>query len=266
MNRTISFVSRYFFAALSCLYLFIVGFIKSRNRALISKICAHFGYVQKSDKAIIPKIALSEAAPENLPIQITETTHADGNISLLELIIINRLIIKYKPHKIFEIGTFDGRTTINMAVNSSPDTKIYTLDLPKDKIHSTKLPIIPGDKVYINKETSGARYSIKDNAHKIIQLYGDSATFDFTPFYNTMDFIFVDGSHAYDYILNDSRQALKMLNHGHGVIIWHDYAEGWNGIIRALNKLYSAGEEFKNMRCITETSLVYLAVNSQTSY
>lgn len=264
MNRIIGFILRYFFAAISCLYLFIIGFIKSGNRALISTICTHFGYVQKSDEAIIPKIALSEVVSESLTVQITETTHVDGNISLPELIVINKLIIKHNPHNIFEIGTFDGRTTINMAANSSPDARIYTLDLPKDKIHSTKLPIVPGDKMYINKELSGARYVGKDNVHKIIQLYGDSAVFDFAPFHNTIDFVFIDGSHAYDYILNDSRQALKMLNNGCGIIVWHDYLEAyWNDVVRALNELYLAGKEFKNMKHITGTSLAYLVINSQ---
>ena len=43
-----------------------------------------------------------------------------------------------------------------------------------------------------------------------------------------MDFIFVDGSHSYDYVLNDSRKALSLLRGGKGIILWHDYP-GWTG-------------------------------------
>jgi predicted O-methyltransferase YrrM len=40
-----------------------------------------------------------------------------------------------------------------------------------------------------------------------------------------MDFVFIDGSHDYDYVLNDSEVALKLLRNGRGVIVWHDYRE-----------------------------------------
>lgn len=52
---------------------------------------------------------------------------------------------------IFEIGTFDRRTTLNMAYNSPLDTKIYTLDLPKEQKYSAKLPLDPYDRNFIGK-------------------------------------------------------------------------------------------------------------------
>jgi hypothetical protein len=93
---------------------------------------------------------------------------------------------------------------------------------------------------------------------KICQLYGDSATFDFTPFFG-MDFIFIDGSHSYEYVLNDSRKAIQLLREGKGVILWHDYAtEWWEGVTKALNDLYLNDSEFKDLKWIAGTSLVYL--------
>jgi hypothetical protein len=150
-----------------------------------------------------------------------------------------------------------------MASNCSHEAKVYTLDLPKDKLYSTKLPIVPGDKgdkMFIDKEISGSRYLGKDCERKIIQLYGDSATFDFSPFFNMMDFIFIDGSHSYEYVLNDSKQALKLLRNGKGVILWHDY-DLWGGVTKALDKLYLEDRKFKGLKHIEGTSMVCLSLN-----
>ena len=66
---------------------------------------------------------------------------------------------------------------------------------------------------------------------------GDSATFDFSPFYQEIDLIFIDGSHQYNYVKVDSENAFKMLRPG-GVIIWDDYATvQWPGVTKALNEL-----------------------------
>src|SRR6185369_3239039 len=36
------------------------------------------------------------------------------------------------------------------------------------------------------------------------------------------DLIFIDGSHAYSYVKNDTEKALRMLKEG-GLLLWHDY-------------------------------------------
>jgi len=46
------------------------------------------------------------------------------------------------------------------------------------------------------EETSGTRYRGTVWEHKIQQLYGDSAAFDYTPYQGKIDFVFVDGSHT----------------------------------------------------------------------
>jgi hypothetical protein len=61
------------------------------------------------------------------------------------------------------------------------------------------------------KAGSGARYRGSDVSNRIIQLYGNSATFEFAPYRDTIDLAFVDGSHSYDYVISDSRNALQLL-------------------------------------------------------
>jgi len=254
---------RYIYALLSCFYLFFVGFLFPKNRGLIYQICAHFGLDIKIKKVppIIPKAKLSEVIDVQLPVQVIEIEGVYGNTSLSELSIVNLFVKMSKPNSIFEIGTFDGRTTLNLAINSPPDAKVYTIDLPKDSAISTALPVTPRDKVCIHRNVTGARYRNKDEnvfpeKDKIIQLYGDTATFDFTPYFNKMDMIFIDGAHSYEYVLNDSKIALKLLKNGKGVIIWHDY-DGWDGVTKALNELRSQNPEF-NFLHIEGTRLVCL--------
>ena len=74
-----------------------------------------------------------------------------------------------------------------------------------------------------------------------------------------MDFVFVDASHAYDHVLSDSINALKMLRNGVGIIAWHDY--GWQDVAPALNKLFIENGYLRPMRHIQDTSLVYVKLS-----
>ncbi|MEW5803402.1 MAG: class I SAM-dependent methyltransferase [bacterium] len=257
MKRAMRFMGQYFRAAGSCLYLFTIGFSSSRHRSFISTICYHFG-CKGAVRTLIPRAKLSEIFSEDLSIQLYGLNQVDGDISPMELMAIVLFIRKYRPLEVFEIGTFDGRTTLNMAGNCSVESKIYTLDLPKSGLYSTALALDPGDRAYVDKETSGTRYRGTEFAGRITQFYEDSAKFDFSPFYEKIDLVFVDGSHAYDYVMHDTEEALQMTKGANqSIILWHDYGE-WDGVTRALNERYSTDRRFASMRHIEGTSLVYL--------
>ena len=72
---------------------------------------------------------------------------------------------------------------------------------------------------------------------KITQLFGDSKSFDAAPYAGQCDLVFVDGSHAYSYVKNDTEKALAMTRPG-GVILWHDYRgpRRTKGVYQALNE------------------------------
>jgi len=262
LQRTFGFLFRYGYALASSVYLFTLGLAKNRNRILIGSIASHFGYVRIRTK--LPKVSLSSLTAEETAIQVREAIGSDGNVTLLELIAIVKLVQKHSPRRLMELGTFDGRTTLNLAANSPPDAEVFTLDLPQDDLHNAQLPLAAWDKHYIKKDVSGARYQGADCAGKIIQLFGDSATFDFSPYLQTVDFVFIDASHAYEYVLSDSRAALKMLRRGDGsgtkVILWHDYGE-WEGATRALDELAGQGGDFQGLQQIAGTSLACLVLS-----
>ena len=84
-------------------------------------------------------------------------------------------------------------------------------------------------------------------------MYGDSATFDWSPHAGRAGIVFVDGSHAYDYARKDSETALRLVRPG-GVVLWHDYGV-WSGVTQALEELEAArGLGLVN---IAGTSLVF---------
>jgi predicted O-methyltransferase YrrM len=172
-------------------------------------------------------------------VRIHEPISRDGNVSLLELLVISRLVAARQPELIFEIGTFDGRTTLNLAANTKG--QVLTLDLPASEIDSTRLPIDPSDANYIDKPASGARFKGREEASRITQLLGDSASFDFTPWYGKVDLVFIDGAHSKEYVLNDTEKAQRLLRPGGGIILWHDYDASFDGVTLALHELAAGG-------------------------
>jgi len=226
-----------------------------RNSQLIGAISSHkkSKYKEIQDK-ILPILTIDEATDVSEP-ELIETEHLNGNVSLEELRCISKIVKFHQPKSIFEIGTFDGRTTMNMALNAR-DSELFTLDLPQKESYRTKFRIKKGDLTFIDKEVSGKRFIGTELEKRITQIYADSAKFDYSPYNDKIDLVFVDGSHTYEYVISDTEKALKLLKDGKGVIIWHDY--GWREVVTALNEFYINDINFKEIKNIANTSLAYL--------
>jgi predicted O-methyltransferase YrrM len=131
---------------------------------------------------------------------------------------------------------------------------VYTLDLPPDSA-ATALPVEELEVPYIQKAIRADR---PDMGSRIVQLHGDSATFDFSQFYGQIDFVFIDGSHSRSYVHNDSEVALKLVRDRPGTIVWHDYGTSWPGVTDALNSLYRTRPEFQGLQRVEGTTLALL--------
>ena len=189
-------------------------------------------------------------------IKIWEHEKENGNVRISELAILSAFAADCKDGtNLFEIGTFDGRTTLNLALNSPARCTIYTLDLPPDL--STMFSLAEGERHMVDKPKPGSRYERHRKTYpgaigKIHQLLGDSAAFDFSPYKDSCSLVFVDGSHHYDYVMSDSKAAMDMATVG-GIVIWHDYGI-WEDVTNALAALEQRGDY--GLRCIRGTSLV----------
>lgn len=204
----------------------------------------------------LPQISWVSCVNSRMP-RVWEHKQENGNVRISELGILSALAVDCKDcTNIFEIGTFDGRTTLNLAMNSPPRCQVYTLDLPPGQ--ETKFNMADGEGYIADDQKPGSRYEryrseFPSSISKIHQLLGDSATFDYTPYKDTCSLVFVDGSHVYDYAISDTRAAMGIVKKG-GVIIWHDYGI-WEGVTRAIEDLWE--REHYDLRNIRGTSLVY---------
>src|SRR5262249_7472680 len=137
------------------------------------------------------------------------------------------------PKTIFEIGTLRGYTTYHLGLNSPADATIYTLDLPAEH-SSPKLETTLVDDWHIEASQRDRKYFFDGTpeAAKIAPLFGDSASFDFSPFHGKVDLFFIDGAHSYEYVRSDTLNAIQCCHPG-SVIAWHDFGRtGVNGVSR----------------------------------
>jgi predicted O-methyltransferase YrrM len=138
------------------------------------------------------------------------------------------LVAKLKPRTVFEIGTYNGFTTLHFAYNTPEDATIYTLDLPPDYDITSKKEKAQYSYddllvVELSKQNINNRLFKKDTqGKKVKELFGDSLKFDFSPYYGKIDLIFIDGNHSYSFVKSDTENAFKMLS-PKGVILWHDF-------------------------------------------
>lgn len=202
----------------------------------------------------LPAISISQVCRFGLPVRILEPDGVGGNVSFIELIVLNHLVAAHNPKVVFEFGTFDGRTTLNLAANTADNALIYTLDLPQSQMNEALLTLEPADRKYLDKEMSGVRFEKTQESHKIVQLFGDTAVFDFTKWHNEVDLVFIDASHSAEYVQNDTEIAAKLIGGRHGLIAWHDYG-GWPGVTKVLGEYQRGDRRFSNLVHISGTSI-----------
>jgi len=191
----------------------------------------------QSSRKKLPTVSLEALFPgtARLPIHLERSLPREiGNLTTDELAAMALICQWLKPSVVFEFGTFNGRTTLNLAVNTPEDTKIYTLDLADPGATQHTLDQVDVDLHLRN--ASGNYFRHTPVGGKIEQLWGDSALFDEADFRGKVDLILVDAAHSYDYVRSDTTKALAMLRTG-GVILWHDYCVWYPGVYEYLHEI-----------------------------
>ena len=151
-----------------------------------------------------------------------------GNVSVEELCKICLIVRWLQPRRILEIGTYNGLTTLQMALNAPPGCIVYTLDLPDDL--QASLPLSDID-TYVARHFraklgtyTGSYFAGRDGLN-IRQLLGDSAEFDYaTTIDSPVDIVFIDAAHDYQHKKIDTENAFRLLS-SRGVILWHNYGD-----------------------------------------
>jgi len=160
-----------------------------------------------------------------------------GMLGLVEQIVLAMIVVRRRPSVMFEIGTYLGATSVLLAANSPPHARVYTLDLqPTKEGRLTRFPQT-AKSIIVGSPRVGELFRNSTSSHKIVQLLGDSATYDFSPYFGQVSLVFVDGNHQYDNVKADSYNALELIAPG-GMIIWHDYETEYGpDVVRCLNEL-----------------------------
>jgi predicted O-methyltransferase YrrM len=257
-SRIMRFARLYVGGFLGAGYVMSVGWRRPQTRDLLRQLGASlFGPTFDRVAPVLPQVACDAVNQGDVPIQLHFVAGTDGNVSLLELVLLSRAAAARKPQTLFEFGTFDGRSTVNLISNAGREAVIWTLDLPPQNTNGTRFSLDRQERKFADKPIVGARYLDTPYRLQIKQLLGDSATVDYAPFSGTVDFIFIDASHTYEYVRHDSLRAIEMVRPGSGIIFWHDYSV-WDGVTRALNELYSSDPRFRGLKWIEGTTLAML--------
>ena len=188
------------------------------------------------NKRIKPKTISLGKIVKFSKINLIEVIDKAGGLTIQELVSILGICSIYPSSNLLEIGSFRGRTALNIIYNF-PDLKIFTFDLP-DQIHNEKdlkYNLVESDKVQaFHHKKKELKIKHKEYFSKINSLEGDSATYDFSKFDEFFDIIIIDGSHKYENVIIDSENAIKMIKKN-GFIIWHDYSRDHIDVLKAIN-------------------------------
>jgi predicted O-methyltransferase YrrM len=193
---------------------------------------ARFAQLSQAARKRIPIVLLSEVLPaeaERAPVRMQRFLGQWGNVSVEEVCKLALICSWQQPRAVFEIGTYNGMTTLQLALNSSAESVVYTLDVTPGSPETAKLEVggIDGflaQKMGAFKVRVGEYFQGHPAAGKIRQFLGDSLAFDFSPYRNAIDLVFIDAGHTYRYVKSDTENALRMIRPG-GTILWHDYMQ-----------------------------------------
>ena len=150
---------------------------------------------------------------------------AAGSLMLLETFALITAARIAAARRVFEIGTFHGATTLNLALNIPEDGKVFTLDL--DARTASGLSQLPDDAPLTEQHLAVSEkldFHGTAVAHKVKTLTANSLEFDFSPWKESIDLAFIDGGHDLNTVISDTQNALMMLSRSRpSCVLWHDY-------------------------------------------
>lgn len=170
---------------------------------------------------------LMESPPAQRTAKVTiPSRRGGGGTTLLETMLIITASRVVAAKRIFEFGTFYGSNTLNLALNAPDDAEILTLDL--DEKVAGQIEQHPADAPFTEIHLGSRRaldFVGNPVAQKVKTLTGNSITFDFSEWKESVDFLFIDGGHDLRTVKSDTENALAMAAvKKPACIMWHDYS------------------------------------------
>lgn len=137
-------------------------------------------------------------------------TFLDGGSLPTDMLLLAGLAEQKKDCMYFEIGTWRGESVATLASRAK---SCYTLCLTDQEMR----------KLGMHERTIQSHRLFSRDLGNVVQLRGDSRSFDFQALNQKFDLIFIDGDHHYDFIKSDTEKVFRHLVHEESVVVWHDY-------------------------------------------
>lgn len=156
----------------------------------------------------------------------------NGWMSIGELSFLSNICSELKDDSIiFEIGSFNGKSSRVMADNSLDNIKIYCIDPWNYEINT-----VSDGKVIINDDTFYQfRCNLQDYIRSRKVAYFRMKWEDFSSS-ERANFIFIDGDHSYECVKFDIMKAIEYSNKNDCIIAGHDY--DWSTVKEAADEIF----------------------------
>jgi predicted O-methyltransferase YrrM len=169
--------------------------------------------------------ALVKSSPAERIVQMQiPARRTGGSLTLLETCVLLAATQVVDAKRIFEVGTFLGSTTLNLALNTPSDGRVWTLDLDGDCL--SEVTQHPADREFTARHFDAPTLDFVGSSveSKISTLTGNSQSFDFSWWKDSIDLVFIDGGHDLETVRSDTENAFRMLSKkSPACVVWHDY-------------------------------------------
>lgn len=201
-------------------FLLSAGVARASDRRLLTALDRDRRFQAMRKRCRLRELPLAAILPgvDGTAVPLGAANIESGHSNHAEMLYVVAAAMRLGPKRIFEFGTYLGRTTFHLA-EALPEATITTLDLPRDQ---NPWAFADDIGVYFRETAAAARIS---------QLRADSLTYDPGGDRHTFDFVWVDGDHSYDAVEADTRTAFELLRPG-GAILWHDFGPDSLGLVR----------------------------------
>ena len=212
--------------------------------------CRHYVSYNRLKKELHDLIA---ETGNQYPLEQRWSHAREGSIKFTDAYILKQILHKYKPATILEVGSFVGFSTrwlleITKSWNAKvtavdPNIRHRVFDDPhsilikfNSRFYPERLEIVCGffgpydDNIYYDYE----HYEPRMERSQVDELLKQKLVID-KSWNRKFDFIFIDGDHTYESVMNNFEIATGLLNDG-GSIAFHD-ALSWMGVNKALKEL-----------------------------
>jgi hypothetical protein len=133
-----------------------------------------------------------------------QQVEVNGPVARPGLLVLSALALLLECDTIFKFGGHEDETG-RLLVHNLPNIQIYSLDRSNGAI----------------QERGSTPRAIRTDS-RITNLWGDSATFDFSPYSGTIDLVHIDGSSRPESLAPDTEAAFSLLSEL-GSIVWYGY-------------------------------------------